>query len=198
MKTVLAALALLFAAVVLPLVGQGDDETTRNTLAGLKGVHVLVESIKDEVQRDGLRESQIQTDVELKLRQAGITVLTHEEWLSTTAAPYLYVNVQVFKNPAHFYAYSANVELRQRVTLVHSPSTSVLATTWSAQGTIGTVGSQKVGSVRKTCATQLTNSSTRTWPRIPSGSGASLARGPRSRRGGPVRVPSQTRREGSG
>src|SRR3989441_6312408 len=149
MKTVLAALTLLSAAMVSPLVGQGDDEYTRKTLAGLTGLFVSVEHIADEVQRDGLDTTQIRTDVELKLRQAGISVLTHEEWLSTAAAPYLYVNVQVFKNPANFYAYSANVELRQRVTLVHSPSTSALATTWSAHGTIGTVGSQKVGSVRE-------------------------------------------------
>src|SRR2546426_1004036 len=148
MKTVLAVLALLSATLVSPLVGQEDDEYTRKTLAGLT-MYVLVEHIPDEAERDGLDTTQIRTDVELKLRQAGISVLTHEEWLSTAAAPYLYVNVQVFKNPANFYAYSANVELRQRVTLVHSPSTSALATTWSAHGTIGTVGSQKVGSVRE-------------------------------------------------
>src|SRR6266704_3096051 len=138
MKTVLAALAFLSAGVVSPLVGQGDNESTRNTLAGLTGMYVLVEHIPDEAERDGLDTTQIRTDVELKLRQAGITVLTQQEWLSTAAAPYLYVNVQVFKNSAHFYAYSANVELRQRVALVHNPSTSVLATTWSARGTIGT------------------------------------------------------------
>ena len=149
MKTVLATIALLCAVVVPPLVSQGDDETTRNTLADLKGVQVLVESIKDEVQRDGLRESQIQTDVELKLRQAGISVLTHEEWLSTAAAPYLYVNVQASKNSAGIYAFTVDVELRQRVTLIQNPSMRVLAPTWSATGIIGTVGSQKVGSVRE-------------------------------------------------
>ena len=149
MKTVLAALTLLSTTVVSPLVGQGDDETSRATLAGLTGVYVLVEQISDEAQRDGLDTTQIRTDVELKLRQAGITVLTRQEWLSTAAAPYLYVNVQVLKNPAKFYVFSANVELGQRATLVHDPSMSVLATTWSATGTIGTVGSQKVGSVRE-------------------------------------------------
>jgi hypothetical protein len=64
------------------------------------------------------------------------------------AAPYLYVNVQAIKNQAHVYAFSANVELRQRVTLVGNPSMSVLAATWSATGIIGMVGSQKVASVR--------------------------------------------------
>src|SRR2546425_8239420 len=149
MKTVLAVLALLSATAVSPLVGQGDNEYTRKTLAGLTGVYVSVENIPDEAQHDGLDTTRIRTDVELRLRQAGITVLTRQEWLSTAAAPYLYVNVQVIKNPANFYAYSADVELRQRVTLVHNPATSILAATWSATGIIGTVGSRRVGSLRE-------------------------------------------------
>ena len=149
MKTVLAALSLLSVGVVSSLVGQGDDEITRKTLAGLTGIYVSVEHISDEAQRDGLDTTQIRTDVELKLRQAGIAVLTQQEWLSTAAAPYLYVNVQAIKNPANVYAFSADVELRQRVTLVGNPSMSLLATTWSATGMIGTVGSQKVALVRE-------------------------------------------------
>ena len=148
MKTVLAVLALLSATVVSRLVGQGDNESTRKTLAGLTGLYVSVQRIPDEMQRDGLDTTQILTDVELKLCQAGITVLTRQEWLSTAAAPYLYVNVQAIKNPANLYAFSVDVELRQRVTLVHNPAVSILATTWSATGIIGTVGSQKLGSVR--------------------------------------------------
>ncbi len=149
MKAVLAPLALLSASVLSPLVAQGDNEGTRATLAGLTGVYVLVEHIPDEAQRDGLDTTQIRTDVELKLRQAGITVLTQQEWLSTAAAPYLYVNVQAIKNSAGIYAFTVDVELRQRVTLIQNPSMRVLAPTWSATGIIGTVGSQKIGSVRE-------------------------------------------------
>ena len=98
---------------------------------------------------DGLDTTQIRTDVELKLRQAGITVLTRQERLSTAAAPYLYVNVQAIKSRANVYAFSANVELLQRVTLVRNPAMSIPATTWSATCIIGGVGSQKVGSVRE-------------------------------------------------
>ncbi len=85
--TTLAVLALLSATLVSPLVGQEDDESARKTLAGLTRIYVVVEHIPDEAQRDGLDTTQIQTDVELKLRQAGITVLTQQEWLSTAAAP---------------------------------------------------------------------------------------------------------------
>ncbi len=95
--TTLAVLALLSATLVSPLVGQEDDESARKTLAGLTRIYVVVEHIPDEAQRDGLDTTQIRTDVELKLRQAGITVL---------------------------------------------------AGTWSATGTIATVGSHKLASLR--------------------------------------------------
>ena len=55
-----------------------DGKETRKTLVGLSGVYVLVETIEDDVERDGLSRAQIQTDMELKLREAGIPVLTEE------------------------------------------------------------------------------------------------------------------------
>jgi hypothetical protein len=134
MKTVLAAVALLAAAVASPLLGQGDNEDTRKTLAGLNGVYIYVEEIKDEVQRDGLSQSQTQTDVELRLRQAGITVLTREHYLSMTGTGVLYVNVNALKNSPDLYTYTADVEvqLRQPVRLIRTPSVTVFATpTWS-------------------------------------------------------------------
>src|SRR2546425_4483432 len=80
MKTILAALALLSVTLVSPLLGQGDDESTRMTLVGVHGVRVVVRlSDSAEVQKDGLSQSQLQTDVEVKLRQTGITVLGEQE-----------------------------------------------------------------------------------------------------------------------
>src|ERR1051326_4291773 len=116
MKKLLVTLALLFLAVVSPLVGQADDETSRATLVGLPGVYVLVETVADEAQRDGLDTLQVRTDVEVKLRQAGIRVLSKEEWLSTAGAPYLYVNIQTAKNNLRLYAVSVSIDLRQDVT----------------------------------------------------------------------------------
>jgi len=149
MKTLLAAVALLSATVVSPLVGQEDDETSRQSLAGLSGVYVLVEHIEDQAQRDGLLQDQIQTDVELKLRQAGITVLTQVQSFSRTGA-LLYVSVSALKNSSGFYAYNLDLELRQQVRLIRNPGVTVLATTWSATGRIGTVGSTRLSSLRDT------------------------------------------------
>jgi hypothetical protein len=148
MKAILAALALLSTASS-PLFGQGDNESSRATLVGLTGIYVAVEQVDDDAQRDGLDTLQIRTDVEVKLRQAGIGVVTQAQTLSTTAAPYLYVNVQTAKNERGLYAFSVQMELRQAVSLLTNPSMRRLATTWSTPGFIGSVGSQKVGSLRE-------------------------------------------------
>src|SRR2546430_11830828 len=106
MKTALAALALLSAAAVSPLVGQGDNDGTRATLAGLTGVYVLVEHIDDDAQRDGLDTLQVRTDVEVKLRQASISVLSEEEQFSTAGAGDPFINNQNPKNKQNVCAVS--------------------------------------------------------------------------------------------
>src|SRR5437879_10829863 len=97
MKTVLTTLALLSATAVSRLVGQGDSQHTRKTLAGVKGVGVAVEPIKEDAERDGLGRDQVNTDVELKLRQAGVTVLTQEKAWSWAGAVYFIENFQTSK-----------------------------------------------------------------------------------------------------
>src|SRR5947207_10859466 len=97
MKTVLVVLGTLSAAFSVPLVGQ-DDEYSRKTLAGLNGAAVLIEQIRDDAQHDGLWTGQVQTDVELRLRQAGIPVLTEEQMLAAPGSPYLYVNINTYKS----------------------------------------------------------------------------------------------------
>jgi hypothetical protein len=100
---------------------------------------VVVENLKPDVERDGLNASTLQTDVELKLRQAGIRV---EE---TTA--YLYVRVTTLKREA-MYAYSMTANLSQHVVLVRDPAISANAVTWNALGGIGMVGSARLSVIR--------------------------------------------------
>ena len=147
MKTVLAALALLFPTVASSLDGQGEE-----TLAGLKGVSVYVERIKDEVQRDGLEEGQIRTDVELRLRQAGVPILTKQQSFDSAGSPILDIDVHAVKvtseGVASFYAYHVHIELNQEVRLVRKPSLKVHATTWSGGSSVGAIGADQLRSVR--------------------------------------------------
>ena len=56
----------------------GDNKFSRWSLKGLKGVGVIVGDMEPEVERAGLTQASIQTDVELKLRLAGIPLLSEE------------------------------------------------------------------------------------------------------------------------
>ena len=158
MKREAAAILLLFTAVTSRLFGQilGDNDNTRNTLVGLRGVCVSVTPIDEDAQRMGLTQIQVQTDVELKLRQAGIPVLTEGEAGSTPGVPYLYVELITLQPRAirNVYAYNVEIELVQTIHLARN-SEFGLGTTWSATGVIGTVGENNLASsVRETVRDQ--------------------------------------------
>ena len=127
-------------AVVLVAVGwfvrrayASDTKSDSLSLRGLKGVEVLVEGPKDDAKRAGLTKSQLQTDVELRLRQLGIPVLTQEQSLAAPGAPYLYVNVNSYQRDPDVPVldFAIRVELNQKVVLVRDSTIRVTAATWS-------------------------------------------------------------------
>ncbi|MDP2997766.1 MAG: hypothetical protein Q8N47_09775 [Bryobacterales bacterium] len=145
--------ALSLMAVLLVAAGSAkalDNEMTRQSLRGLKGVEVMVENLDPEAEADGLSKTMIQTDVELKLRQAGIRVLTKDQVLAAAGRPWLLIHASTFRRKADpLYAYHLDVRLEQDVRLERDPKIMViLATTWSALGRIGTVGSEKLPQIR--------------------------------------------------
>ena len=108
------------------------EEPNETTLAGLQGVNVVVESMSPEVEKYGLTQQAFQTDVELRLRQYGVKVLSREDWGQTPGCPYLYVNVSPLINEKSGYvAASINVELRQLTSLRRNPTKVVFAGTWT-------------------------------------------------------------------
>ncbi len=135
MRHLLVGVVFLFASLTSPLVGQGHDESHGKTLAGLSSVRVLVGSIfadSDQARQDGMPFDQLQTDVELKLRQAGIAVVT------APSAPAFIVNVMSLKNSAGVYAVTITAEVFQWVSLVRRPAVMVWAPTWSTPIDLGT------------------------------------------------------------
>lgn len=108
---------------------------TRHTLNGLEGVAVVVETVKSDAEADGLDMGDIQADVELKLVQAGIRVLHHDEWMKTPGHPWLYVSVNTMKYLASYF-FSIDVQLKQDVSLPRDPSILTSSATWEV-GSIG-------------------------------------------------------------
>jgi hypothetical protein len=128
-----------------------NGKSNRATLRGLSGVGVLIEQLAPEIEREGLIKNQLQIEVELKLKMAGIKVLTREECLKTPGEPYLYVNVNVniAKTESDIYPYSIDVLLMQKVSLLRDPKQTTYAVTWSTGG---------VGSIEKSILSQLRTS----------------------------------------
>ena len=112
-----------------------DIEQTRNALRGLTGIYVMTESpLEEDANRGGLSQEAVRTEVEVKLSQAGIRVLSKEEWEKIPGKPYLQVWPRVLKGGVlGGYIYYITVEFKQHVSLVRSPSILVFASTWSTE-----------------------------------------------------------------
>ena len=105
--------------------------TDRSTLAGLEGVLVLIEPLKPDAKKHGLTEAALETDVELRLRQYGIKVVSEQERLLQAGRPYLYVNVNaMIKEDLGTFAVSVEVALYQNVRLERDPTIEIAAATW--------------------------------------------------------------------
>lgn len=128
-----------------------DSEVTRKTLADIKGIYVVVENIQPNIDRYASRfkitSQHIQQDVEQMLKNAGIKVLSYNEWLKTTGRPMLYVNINTHEYEKYWYSYTISISVQQVVMLETNPKIKTIATTWSIEMTgvanIGTLGSIK-------------------------------------------------------
>jgi hypothetical protein len=121
----------------------------KDTLKGLQSVYVVVEPLGQEVEKYGLTEQQIQTDVELRLRQNGIRVLSRQEWLSSAMYSFLYVNVNIVGlEDLPLVSYNISLELRQSVFLERDPTKWYVAPTWKT-GSTGSVGFNKIEFIRQ-------------------------------------------------
>jgi hypothetical protein len=112
-------------------------DITRETLRGLGGVVVVVETVKSDAEADGLRVDDIQAEVESRLEEGGVRVLPHDVWRATVGRPWLYVSVNTMKY-LFSYFFSIDVQLKQDVTLPRQPSILTSSATWE-MGSIGFV-----------------------------------------------------------
>jgi hypothetical protein len=110
-----------------------DSQLTRQTLAGLQGVYLIVEELNPNIdkytKKNNLTSKRLYSAVEQKLSEAGIRIFTWEQWLKAPRRPMLYVNVNT--HPTQFVVgYDVRIELRQIVT-IDALQVKTLAGTWS-------------------------------------------------------------------
>ncbi len=127
----LRVLILLCLTLCWPIIGFAFTGDKRETLRGLAEVSVLVEYLPDDVEREGVSREQLTRDIEGRLRQAGLRILTISEIAKLPGAPYLYVAVHPITSPsANSSAYAIGLTLKQLVQLSRDPPTEFFATTW--------------------------------------------------------------------
>jgi hypothetical protein len=101
----------------------------RESLRGLPGVVVVIETITPEAQADGLSEEAIQAAVELILQSSGIRILIESNTLKVSSHPWLYVLPNIGK-AGPYYFYNVSLRLIQEVSSVHGRQNRMAATTW--------------------------------------------------------------------
>jgi hypothetical protein len=150
----------IFALALASWAWADDNEFSRPSLKGLTGVGVVVEGLSSNMDGMNLSREQIQTDVELRLRKAGIRVFSKSELLATPGVPYLYVNLGTFpfklaNGQTIGMAFSIDVSIKQNVTLVRDRNATVMgAATWQT-GSTGSTGISQIQGLRGVIGDQV-------------------------------------------
>lgn len=95
---------------------QQDD---RKVLRGLNRLHVAVERLEPEIERDGLYDNLLVSDAEMKLKMAGIEVLSKEECIENSCGPTLYLRVNALRRKLG-YIYRVELFLVEPVVLIRN------------------------------------------------------------------------------
>ena len=106
------------------------NEVSRRTLTGLQGVHVTVDS--DYTNQNLFDTNQVKTDVEVKLRDAGINILSKEQFLRANGWPLLLVTASVLPSQSEgsFIMIVKSLELYEQISLERSPDVTLYLATW--------------------------------------------------------------------
>lgn len=128
---------LIISLFIHPLIGYSQ----REPLKGIQGIYVSIEQLHPDAKELGITRESLKTEVELKLRLAGIRIDNSREELlklATTATPYLYVNLNIKNSTVggvNIYTYNISISLIDKVYIARN-SMYILATTWS-RGVLG-------------------------------------------------------------
>lgn len=141
---------------VLVLLGLPSQVFSQNkvdeTLKGFDTLKVVVEQLNSETEQAGLKEEQIQTDIEIKLRQNGFNVKGKDDFF--TPFIFLYVKVSSIHNSSGLVAYNIQTSLNQRILLERDKSIGTVAETWKTSET-GTIGQNYVRNLRNSISDQV-------------------------------------------
>lgn len=144
----------IFALFLVCILGApviaGDSKYDRETLRGVRRFFVVVEGLDADAGRLGLIREQLQTDVELRLRRAGVNVIDR----GGENFSYLYVQPTVLlRTDFAICAYNISMEFVQPAN-VGMPGVSTQVTTWSVDRLV-LISSSKASQMLRTTLADL-------------------------------------------
>jgi hypothetical protein len=122
----------LLTAVALPLAGAGDASLDRATLRGVTAVHVVMDPIAPEIEKEGATADALRMRLEERLRSAGIQI----DPASTEFVGLRLTSVRSARGPitqARAFAVAATIGLYQPVTLVRDRNLKTATQTWEVE-----------------------------------------------------------------
>jgi hypothetical protein len=150
------AKSLLILLSLAVIASASDDRTDRATLKGIKSLCVVVE-VADQA-HSKLGKEELQTEIEGKLKQAGIAI-------DKNGTACLYLNVRVLQaigrqairrkeKPIPLYAVDVRLEFLQTVALTRDAALKTYAPTWSTAN-MATVATDDLGKTAQEITTSL-------------------------------------------
>jgi len=122
----------------------------KHSLKGVTRVFIMVNDLSQDLEDDGLKTDQIRVDAELKLRLAGINVLTKKEYFDFTKhidCEILSITVNDLKNNNNVYAIHTGIYIIQTVSLNRNPRIKLAVRTWISEKLFN-IGSVNVRQIR--------------------------------------------------
>jgi hypothetical protein len=133
---VLMAVVQIFAFV--HRAGAEEPRINVKSLQGLTGLAVLVGKLSEDAKKINITNKDLQEIAELKLRMAGIKVLSREERLSTPGTPYLYLRISIKVTDDGFVYGSTKIQVEEEACLSRKQMCGAFIT-WD-KGSIFSVG----------------------------------------------------------
>jgi hypothetical protein len=133
MKTRVATVVAMILLIASPAIQADDSRLSRATLKDIGVLSVMVEDLPDSAKTLGISKDTIQTDVELKLRLAGMRIVPEQEGERLLGSPVLYVNLNVADDGK---AADIKVEMQQNAVLERNKMWTPRITTWSTAGLV--------------------------------------------------------------
>jgi len=130
-RTISLAVIVLFAVTVATRRLNAATPSEVRSLRGLSGVEVVVETPAEELLAAGLSAEQLRGELQSRLQERGIRVLTSGD--RAPGRPWLYFRTAAVKSSStSILGYFVTVQLRQDVSLDRNPDSHCGASTWDA------------------------------------------------------------------